>query len=376
MKRNDIKVLLFNIMPIIILLLNNLILKRLNYIYLIVILAIVLIIFKVVFGIEKDNHRFSKDIIFNLLIIILSFFLVYYALGIFIGFVKTANYLNFYGLFNFIIPYIIVIILKEFLRYQMLSKTDKKKILIVCVCLAFIIFDIIVNISMNRVVSFHDVIMFALVNVFPIISTNIACCYIALKVGYKPNLLWVLIMNLYGSILPIVPNFGVYLTTMINFLLPIFITYNTYAFFDNRKRKIPTRDKRKIDLVLIPLLIVFIGIIIYFTSGKFKYYTIAIATGSMTPNINIGDVVIINQKYDLKKLKVGQIIAYKYKDRIIVHRLVEIEDTGNEVYYYTKGDANNAKDDYIIYEDTILGMADKKIPYVGLPTVWLSELQR
>lgn len=375
MKKNDIKILVFNIMPIIILLLNNLILKKLNYIHLVVILAIVLIIFRYVFGFDKDNHRFSKDIVFNFLIILLSFFFIYYLLGIVIGFVKTANYLNVYGLTNFIVPYILVIILKEFLRYQILSK-DNNKVVIVCSCLLFIIFDIIVNISMNRIVSYHDAILFILINVFPIISKNIACSYISLKVGYKPNLLWVLVMDLYGSILPIVPNLGVYLTTMLNFLLPIFLIYNVYTFFDNRKRKVPSRHNRKIDLVMVPVLLLFIAMIIYFTSGKFKYYAIAIATGSMTPNINVGDVVIINQKYDLKKLKVGQVIAYKYKDRIIVHRLVEIEDAGDETYYYTKGDANNAKDDYIIYEDTILGMVNKKVPYIGLPTVWLSELQR
>ena len=309
------------------------------------------------------------------MIILLSFFFIYYLLGIVIGFVKTANYLNVYGLTNFIVPYILVIILKEFLRYQILSK-DNNKVVIVCSCLLFIIFDIIVNISMNRIVSYHDAILFILINVFPIISKNIACSYISLKVGYKPNLLWVLVMDLYGSILPIVPNLGVYLTTMLNFLLPIFLIYNVYTFFDNRKRKVPSRHNRKIDLVMVPVLLLFIAMIIYFTSGKFKYYAIAIATGSMTPNINLVDVVIINQKYDLKKLKVGQVIAYKYKDRIIVHRLVEIEDAGDETYYYTKGDANNAKDDYIIYEDTILGMVNKKVPYIGLPTVWLSELQR
>lgn len=376
MKKNDIKILVFNISLIMILLLNNLILKKLNYIILGIILIIAIILLKIIFGLEKDNHRFSKDITYNFLIILLSFFLIYYLLGIIIGFVKTTNYFRFYGLSNFLIPYIVIIILKEIIRYQILSKIDKNKKLIILTCITFIIFDIITNISMNRVLTFHDLVMFILINFFPIISQNIACTYIATKVGYKPNLLWLLVFNLYGSILPIVPNLGLYLSTMLNFLFPIFLLYNVYVFFDNRKNKKPTRNRRKIDIVLVPVIIVFIATIIYFNSGKFRYYTVAIATGSMIPNINIGDVVIIDQKYDLKKLKKGQVIAYKYKERIIVHRLVEIEDAGDEKYYYTKGDNNNAKDGYIIYEDMIMGVADKKIPYIGLPTVWLSQLQK
>ena len=94
----------------------------------------------------------------------------------------------------------------------------------------------------------------------------------------------------------------------------------------------------------------------------------------MTPNILKGDVVIIDKKFEPSKLKKGQVIAHQYESKIIVHRLVDIVKVGNEYYFYTQGDANNAIDNYIIYENMIVGTVNVKIPFIGYPTVWLNEL--
>ena len=52
----------------------------------------------------------------------------------------------------------------------------------------------------------------------------------------------------------------------------------------------------------------------------------------------------------------------------------EIVKSKNEIYYITKGDANEKADALIINEDMILGNVKMKIPYLGLPTVWLHEM--
>jgi signal peptidase I len=96
----------------------------------------------------------------------------------------------------------------------------------------------------------------------------------------------------------------------------------------------------------------------------------------LKPNINIGDIVIINQKYDNSKLKINDVIAYEYENKIIIHRLVKIEKvTKTEYYYYTKGDANNAMDNYIVYENMIKGIVEEKIPYLGYPTIWINRIK-
>ena len=287
MKKSFIKLIAFNLILILILLLNNFILNILYYRNYVIFLTILIIIFKFLFGLEKDNHRYLKDIIFNILIILLSFFILYYLLGLVIGFVKTTNYYSFYGFFNIIIPYIGMVILREFLRYQIIAKCGNEKKLILLSFITFLLVDITGNINIVSWKTNYEVFMFFALTLLPSISSNITCFYITKHVGYKPNILWLLMFNLYGILLPIVPKTGVYIGSMINFLLPIVILYNVYCFFENRKKESITRSSNHKRLFLLPIPVIFIFAIIYFTSGYFKYYTIAIASGSMMPNIYI-----------------------------------------------------------------------------------------
>jgi len=374
MKKSHTKLLIFDIILIIFFLLNSFILSILTYINLAILLLGLIILFKIIFGLEKDNHRYIKDVIINILIVLLTSFLIYYIIGIVIGFVKTSNYYNLNSLKDFIIPYIIIIVLREYLRYQILQKSGKSKLLIVMSVVVFILISITTRVTINDFDSKYNAFIFLATILLPAITRNIACTYIAKKVGFKPNILWILVIELYGVLLPFVPDMGLYIGSMISLLYPTLIIYNVYRFFERRKNNVPLQDDNRRNYITIPFLVLFIGIIVYFTSGYFRYYTIAIATGSMTPNILKGDVVVIDQEYPKDNLEVGQVIAYRYNSVIIVNRLVNIIEIKDEKYYYTKGDANNAVDNYIIYEDMIMGVVDYKIPYVGLPTVWLNEL--
>lgn len=375
MKGSYIKILIFSIILSIILILNSFILNILgNYYYMCFFLGALLIIFKFLFGFEKDRYRYTKDIIVNMIIILLISFIIYYIFGIFIGFYKTTNFLNFYGIRTFIIPYIIMIILREYLRVQILNKTDKSKKLTFIVILVFILLELSPKIFSSNLSSNYNKFIFIALTILPIISNNIVCTYIAKKTGYKPNVFWLLVIGLYSVFLPIAPNDGYYIQSLIQFLFPFVIMYNVYSFYRKRDRNIPISYVKKKVYIEIPILAVIVFVLAYFVSGFFRYYAISIATGSMTPNINVGDVVIVDQQKDYKELKKGEIIAYKYGKVVIVHRICDRVVIGDDYYFYTWGDANDSKDNYIIYPDMIIGKVEVKIPYIGLPTVWLNNL--
>ena len=374
MKKSYLKLIIFSILLIIIVLLNNFILNILGtYWRLSAFLLLSIIAFKLIFGLEKDNHRYTKDILFNIIIIYLISFIAYYLFGLLIGFVRTEMQYSFYGLTTFVLPFIIMITLKEFLRYQMVTKAEKSRMLIILVTTTFVVFDTIMSQYLNFN-SKYTIFMFIAITLLPAISNNIAATYIARRIGYKPNILWLAIAGLYYSLLPIVPNSGVYVGAMIKFLFPVVIAYNVYNFFSERGRQVPIRNNKKELYLNAMSLTLLVTVLVYFTSGYFRFHAIAVATGSMTPNIMKGDVVVIDKKVEAKNLKVGQVLAHKYDSKIIVHRIVDIVNVGGEYYIYTQGDANNAKDDYVIYENMIVGVVNIKIPYAGFPTVWLNEL--
>ena len=338
------------------------------------------VIFFFVLGFEKSNKRLNKIVDFDIFMFSMVFLILYYLFGIIIGYAESNNYLTLYGLTVFIIPTILKIVFKEHLRNSLLTKSGNNKFLIAYSVILFIMIDILPALSILKMSNMHDVFIFTALVLLPSITVNVFATYINIKVGYMPVIIYLLIFSLYQYVVPIVPNPSEYLKAIIDFILPILILFkvrkivNKYS--DEDKEIDRNYKKSAIILLIIPIILTII--IIYFVSGYFKYYALAIASGSMNPIFDRGSVVIteqVNEKYDnYNKLKEGEIIAFKAEKNIVVHRLIRIVNTDNEVYYYTKGDANEEEDDYLIKKENIIGIVRFRIPYIGYPTVWFSEI--
>ena len=338
------------------------------------------VIFFFVLGFEKKNKRLNKIVDFDVFMFSMVFLILYYLFGIIIGYAESNNYLTLYGLTVFIIPTILKIVFKEHLRNSLLTKSGNNKFLIVYSVLLFIMIDILPALSILKISNMHDVFLFIALALLPSITVNIFATYINIKVGYMPVIIYLLIFSLYQYIVPIVPNPSEYLKAIIDFVLPILILFKVRKIvnkYSDEDQEIDRNYKRSAIIILIIPIILTI-VIIYFVSGYFRYYALAIASGSMNPVFDRGSVVIIeqvNEKYDnYNKLKEGEIIAFKAEKNIVVHRLIRIVNTGHELYYYTKGDANEEEDDYLIKKENIIGIVRFKIPYIGYPTVWFSEV--
>ncbi|HEX9088928.1 MAG TPA: signal peptidase I [Arthrobacter sp.] len=76
------------------------------------------------------------------------------------------------------------------------------------------------------------------------------------------------------------------------------------------------------------------------------YQTSTMLTGSMSPGINPGDVVV-SASVPISDLHVGDVITYQIPvadHRVETHRIIEINTDGAAVTVRTQGDANNAAD--------------------------------
>ena len=374
MKRGYKRLLFFEMFLFIILILNSFVWNILSNYMMIIYLIIVILLFKLFFGFEKDRHRYLKDIIMEFVIFLLTFFVLYYLLGIIIGFARTGNYYTLYGVEKFIFPTICYIILRELLRYGIMCKAQGNRLLIIITIILFILLDISNTFYLNDFSTSYKVLVFIGLSLLPAISNNIVFSYFTLKMGYKPIIFYALIMGLYQYLLPIIPNPDEYLSSVINFLLPIILCYRLYLFYKKDMDEEVMRDyhRKRFFPLLIPLFIVIV--LVYFSSGYFRYWAIAVATGSMRPVINKGDVVIIKKIDNYDTLKKGDVIAFHYNNVMIVHRIINIVEDRNDMYFYTKGDANEEDDNFAIKKNMIVGVVNNRIPFVGMPTVWLNEL--
>ena len=96
----------------------------------------------------------------------------------------------------------------------------------------------------------------------------------------------------------------------------------------------------------------------------FRQYVVA--TGSMEPEYNIGDVIIIREKPE-EEIKIGDIINYTSENGIdtITHRVVDIIEKDGQNYYKTKGDNNNSEDSELVKYSQVKGKLVFKISKLG-----------
>lgn len=80
--------------------------------------------------------------------------------------------------------------------------------------------------------------------------------------------------------------------------------------------------------------------------GGYRLFTVA--TGSMEPEYQVGDV-LISQEIDPNEIQVGDNIVYRgntgsFKDKIVTHQVVSIREENEEKKITTKGIANVEED--------------------------------
>lgn len=374
MKKGEKRLFIFGAIMLLILLFNSFVYNFLSGLTLSLFVGVCLLAFKFIFGFEKSEYRVTKETVLDTLIVVLIFLLAYYLFGLVIGFAKTGNYFSFVGIKNYILPTILTVILREILRYNFIIKSGENKKLFVLSFIVFIFLELTNTIYYGLFNSFVNVFKFVALSLLPAISYNLYATYTTSKSGYRSIIVYALIISLYTYIIPIIPDASEYLVSLVRFLLPVVLLYRIYSTVKNESDERISREYNKRDYITIGVTILIVGVLVYFSSGYFKYHAVAIATGSMSPNINRGDIVIIKKTKKYESIDVGDVIAYEYHNVLVVHRVSRKVKMDRGYIFYSKGDANLNEDNYKIEQDMIEGTVNTRLPYIGMPTVWLNEM--
>lgn len=143
---------------------------------------------------------------------------------------------------------------------------------------------------------------------------------------------------------------------------------------------IKTRQKRELTIknviniiiyiIILPLLVYNILVIVQAVINPNKtpsflgIKSYVIISGSMQPNLDIGDVVVVKD-YNEEKPQKGDIISFRQGHSVVTHRINEIIEKDGVATYKTKGDNNNIEDSETIKYENIEGKVIKVIPKIG-----------
>lgn len=377
MKKGFNKILILEIILLIFLLFNSFVFKIANMYVISGIMLPFLILMIVLNGFEKDNYRYKKDVLLNIIIFLLMCYYITYFLGLFSGFVKSSYSLSFINIIKNTFPVIALILISELMRYVLFNKTKRNLPCLIIGCLLFVMVDVNTMVHIYDVKTALGITKMICLVVFPSITKNIFLTYLTMKVGYKNGIIYRLITELSTYLLPIFPDFGEYINVLLKTVLPIAIMArlnNMFNYYSVRKIKDSRYNNRK--LVLYSFITFALLTIVLLTSGLFTYQALTIGSGSMSPAIEKGDVIVLKsmKNEEARKIKKGDVLVYNHDNKIIVHRVIKKSNNGETISFKTKGDYNNAKDSWTVKQEDVIGIVKFRIRWVGMPTVALNEL--
>lgn len=127
-------------------------------------------------------------------------------------------------------------------------------------------------------------------------------------------------------------------------------------------------SKTKLILKIISTAIVtIVAVLAFFLVGirifGFEIYTVL--SGSMEPTYHVGSLVYVKET-ESQDLKVDDTITFKLtEETIATHRIIEIVEEENSIYYRTKGDANEIEDEKLTSYNDVIGKVEFSIPLLG-----------
>lgn len=333
--------------------------------------GLMMVLSYIVLGFEKRKTMFTKDIVMNIVIDVLAYFLIIYVSGYFIGFVRSVYSNNILDILRNIFPYIFIVVFQELARYMMVSKCGRRSFGYVFTALTFIILNSLFYMKGYNLSAFVDVLDFFSKVFIPSVFVNITFSYIASKEGFLPGIIYRLVFELYVFILPIFPNYGALIESISQVVLVLVILFQSMKLLDKEPKSINKNSKVLSffgNTILVGVAIVFSLLV----SGITDYVMISIGSNSMAPVINKGDAVLY-KKTAIDDIKVEDVLVFKYDGKVIVHRVVDIEEQNGEKVIYTKGDNNKHEDGWPIKENMVIGKCLIRLVYIGWPSVWIGE---
>ncbi len=319
-------------------------------------------------GFKKAKKSKLKTKINNIFIIVSSVYLIsIYLLGNATGF-----YNNSFSISN-TIYLVLYLVLSEIFRYIFISKCNKTTSNQYIMTFLYVLFDLLVISSLGptNIIKITDILSLTFISLIK----NSLLSYTTYKYGYKSCYIYSFIIGLMPIIAPIYPDLSNYINVVFS------LTYSAIIFYNiskpNRKEEEETANtyKKNILFYLERVLLVFIIIIIFLVSGNFKYSISAVASDSMYPYLKKGDAIILERvdEKNQNELIKGDVVAFEQDGKIVIHRILTIDTIDGEDYITTKGDNNNTKDVQKKTKDDIIGIVRYRIPYIGYPSIEISE---
>lgn len=216
---------------------------------------------------------------------------------------------------------------------------------------------------------YPEIVGFALRSFTPVLAQNILVSYTFLLGGIKPSLMYSLLGRLYTYLMPVLPDVSSGVSA-VSSVIQVFVFLVIMETALEQPTHTYRRTSKTSNIINAVFLLIILAVLVSMMSG---YRALVVLSGSMTPALNLGDVVVVSPVADPADVRVGDIVAFYLMGDVIVHRVVEVYNFTTGMQYQTKGDANRDVDPFRVTRDSLIGRYMFKVPVVGF--LWMYLLQ-
>ena len=294
--------------------------------------------------------------------------------GFFMGFGKNANVWTPSTLAIYL-PYLVIPFLAMELSRSYLTQAIGRTKSTLSLLLTGLFFAIILTSipAYETLTTPLAVAEFLIKTFIPNLAISILATYFAFLGRFPANFIYMAIPALFSWFSPIVPNPPWAAQSMIT----VIATTAGFLLLDASVKPPSTRKfrralKKQKSQLLYWTAIALIGLIaVWSSTGLLGFTPTIIASGSMQPSLNAGDIVLIISA-PAATIKVGDIIQYRTINAPIIHRVIDKYEASGSLWFITQGDANNASDDPV-NERQVMGKAVFTIPKLGWVSIAIKE---
>jgi signal peptidase I len=320
----------------------------------------------------KGKRRLTELINWWALIFALIFVFVQFGAGVIDGFGKSPFDHSLKGIGKNLLVISITIIGIEAARNFILNSLVKKEkyLIFIILSIGVTFFELPLS-QLTNLAGMETIVQFSAQSFAPEFSRNLFATYLVFLGGAIPGIIYMGVIEFVYWLSPVLPSLKWITEGLIGTLVPIFslmFLHNIYITEAKEARRVRKEEK---PLRLMITGIVSIGII-WFSVGIFPVYPSVIATGSMQPLIDPGDVILV-KKIDRNDVQIGEVIQFKDGDIDISHRVIDIIEKEGKTLYVTKGDNNSVEDREPVHPEEIKGKIIYTVPKIGWPTLLIKR---
>lgn len=225
--------------------------------------------------------------------------------------------------------------------------------------------------SFGQIVDKGALVRFVGGKLLPVLAENLLCSCLAVAGGWIPAVTYKAVWLLFWWFSPVVPDLSWIMMAYVQTVVPIIgVVLVEAVMVASRGRAWRAKAYKEAAQVLALALVSMVAI--WFAVGMFPVYPVVIATGSMVPVIEPGDIVLAEK--DRTGIEVGDVIEFRKGDIWVFHRVVEVVQDANGVLYRTKGDANPDADLEVVRPSDIRGRMIRVVPKLGKLSLGVKKL--